>query len=99
MERAKIEKVTLHEKTTESDVSLEWASIESDGNLRLDGVDCGDTPLKFWGDDDYEYWLIVNKEWKDTILLLLLKERFSDFGAIRKWLDEKHIPNSFGNWI
>ena len=99
MNMEKIKEITFYRKEDEKNVSWEKASIEVDGNLRLDGYDLGETPLKFWGDDEYEYWLTVDKEWKDTILLLLAKERFEDFGSFRKWLDEKDIPNRFANWV
>lgn len=95
----KIKKIVFYSRADEKNVRWEQASIEMDGSIRLDGYDLGETPLKFWGDDDYEYWLTVDKEWKDTILLSLIKEQFNNLGKFRKWLDKKDIPNQFDNWI
>lgn len=95
----KINKVVLYTEETKTDTHDEWVSISENGDVRLDVNDCGETPLKYWGDSDYEYWRIVDKEWKDTVLLLLIKDQFKNFSGFAKWLEEKKIPNTFGSWI
>lgn len=94
-----ISKVTLYESRDEKNTSLETAKIKEGGDLVLEGCSAGELSEKFWGDDDYEYWLTIDKKWKDTILLLLAQERFKSFEDFRQWLDEKGIPNQFQNYV
>ena len=75
------------------------AKIEDDGDLVLEGYDIGPLVKEQWGDSDYEYWLRVDKDYKDTILLWLIKERFPTDSEFREWLDEKEIPNKFNSWV
>lgn len=69
-----------------------------DGYLVMDAVDAGEHIRKITGDWDYEYSVTVPQEWTQTVLLHLLKERFSadaptsDFMA---WLKSKDIPYKF----
>ena len=94
----KIKEITLFSEETERNSFLEWVSISEKGELRLDGNDCGDAPLTFWGDIDYEYWRIIDKDWKDTVLLLLIKEQFKRFTEFENWLDKKKIPMTGGSY-
>jgi hypothetical protein len=75
------------------------ARIEDDGDLVLEGCDYGPLVSEQWGDSDYEYWLRVGRDYKDTVLLWLIKERFANDSEFRQWLDEKRIPNKFDSWI
>jgi hypothetical protein len=50
-----------------------------------------------WG-HDYEYDVTISKEWKDTVLLHLAKERFKTVSEFKKWLDEKEIPSETSLW-
>ena len=94
-----LSKVIIYEGRDEKNTSLEMAEIKENGDLALDGYGAGEVCERVWGDGDYEYWLTVDKKWKDTILLLLAQERFKSFGDFRQWLDEKKIPNQFQNWV
>jgi hypothetical protein len=90
---SKIREITLRESRSEKDVSILVAKIDDDGDLILEGYDVGEAPKQFWGDDDYEYYRVVKKEYKDEILRRLVKERFK-FGLHYKlWLRMKGIPN------
>ena len=71
------------------------ASISKDGELVIDGLDWGELAHSMLG-GDYEYSVTVKPEFKDSVLLLLLKEHFADFPAAKKWLEEQGIP--FVNW-
>lgn len=71
------------------------ARINEQGNLVLEGVERGEWVEEKTGDWDYEYWTTVTREWKDTVLLYLLRERFRDDSEFRRWLDDKKIPNKF----
>lgn len=68
------------------------------GNLIIDGYDTGRLPELYWGDWDYEYITTVRKDFKDTVLLLLIKDRFKDCCDFRSWLEVNHIPNEFFTW-
>ncbi len=71
------------------------ASINKEGALVIDGLDWGELAHSMLG-GDYEYSVTVKPEFKDSVLLLLLKEHFKDFPEAKKWLEEQGIP--FINW-
>jgi len=96
------EKVRLYEHRGETSVLIE-AEITDSGELQLSGQDVGKAPKEFWGDGDYEYWVLVPAEHKDRVLLALLKEVYggnprtvSDF---RQFLDGEGIPSTFHSWV
>lgn len=72
--------------------------IDSDGDLVLDGCDAGELARETFGDWDYEYWLTVPAEWKDTLLLHLVKERFSSVHDMQEWLEKREIPGKFTSY-
>ena len=76
-----------------------YVKISDNGDLVIDGGDCGKAPLEFWGDSDYEYITTIKKEYKDTVLLLLVKDKFKDSDDFREWLKAKDIPNEYFTWI
>jgi hypothetical protein len=96
---SKIREIVMSEVRTEKDYSNLVAKIDDEGNLVLEGYDLGETPELFWGDSDYEYWLVVKGDYKDTILLWLIKERFENDSKFREWLNEKGIPSKFDSWV
>jgi len=73
--------------------------IDDSGNLVLDGADAGEYVRQFWGDWDYEYSETVPASWKDTVLLHLMKERFTETTAFREWCNERRIPYKFDSWV
>lgn len=52
--------ICLKESRTETDLISLYAKINEIGNLVLEGQDIGETPQKYWGRDEYEYWLTVS---------------------------------------
>lgn len=94
-----IHEVLLRERQTESSYSSLKARIESDGDLVLEGYDAGENVMDFFGDDDYEFFLIVKKEHKDAVLLYLIKDQFTSDVEFRKWLDVRGIPSKLDSWI
>lgn len=94
-----ISKIVLNGNSDSNNASREVMEIEEGGNLVLEGYGSGEVSKRVWGDDDYEYWLTIEKEWKDTILLLLAQEQFKGFGDFRDWLDKKGVPNEFQNFV
>ncbi|MFC1715719.1 hypothetical protein ACFL6S_18775 [Candidatus Poribacteria bacterium] len=99
MKNSRIKKITMWERRTKTDVNILEAMINDNGDLALEGYDLGEAPKKFWGDSDYEYGRVVKKKYKDKILRLLIKERFGTDSDLKKWLDEKGIPNKLSRTI
>jgi hypothetical protein len=88
----KIREIVLRERRTEKDVSILVARIDNDGDLMLEGYDVGEAPKEFWGDSDYEYYRVIKKDHKDTILRSLIKERSDTQSEYKRWLRKKGIP-------
>lgn len=91
----KIDKIKMIESKSERiSVYLE-AKIKENGDLVLEGQDIGEFVEEQFGDSDYEYSLSVKAEYKDTILLNLIKEKFANDSEFKAWLEEKGIPSEF----
>jgi hypothetical protein len=91
------ELVIFHERIADGYSELK-AKISEKGDVVLDGADGGERIRKLVGDWDSEYWVTVTKEWKDTVLLHLLKEKFDSTSAFMAWLKEREIPYDFYRW-
>lgn len=65
-------------------------------NMVMAGQDLGAAPLRFFGKDEYEYFLSVEANLKDRLLLHLMQHVFagetSTRTAIAEWLDARGIP-------
>jgi hypothetical protein len=48
------------------------AGIDEKGNLLLSGQDVGKAPEEWFGDSDYEYWVVVAASDKERVLCILL---------------------------
>lgn len=94
----KINKIKLREIEIEGGKSYLDASISESGSLVLEGCDNGETVKKIWGDFDYEYQITVNNEYKDTVLLHLIKNSFDSESKFMKWLEEREIPFEFNSY-
>lgn len=91
----KINEIILIDSRSERiSVSL-TARIDENGDLIFDGCDYGEFIKEQSGDYDYEYSLTVKAEYRDTILLNLIKDRFETYSEFKAWLDAKHIPAEF----
>lgn len=95
----KIRKIVLIDEKDDKNIIHLEVKIDDDGKLVFEGHDLGEIPEKYWGDSDYEYWLIIDEDYKDTILLWLIKERFRNDSEFKEWLNEKGIPSQFYSWI
>ena len=95
----KINKISLRSEKSKGDASYLDAKIDENKNLILEGYDIGKSPTEFFGDSDYEYWVTVKKEFKDTLLLYLLKESFNTSSDFMNWLKKRNIPYEFFNWV
>ena len=88
----KIKSITVFEREDEKNYCRDKIHVQENGNLHFDSYDIGELPEKFFGHDDYENDIFVEGEGKDSILLLLLKERFKTNGEFKDWADEKGLP-------
>lgn len=70
-------------------------SVNERQDVVMEGVDGGQRIEELTGDWDYEYWVTVRAEWKETLLLHLLKERFADSTRFKAWLEQQNIPYEF----
>ena len=98
---ARLKKVTLADWRVEGLHHTLDGFINEKGDLLISGCDFGANIEAMWGDSDYEYAWRVPAEWKDTVLLHLLKERFlaeaewvQHDTLFKEWLDHKDIPTS-----
>jgi hypothetical protein len=91
------ELVIFHERVADGYSELK-ANINEQGGVVMDGADGGEHIRKMVGDWDAEYWVTVSPAWKDTLLLHLLKDKFTSTSAFMAWLKEREIPHDFHRW-
>jgi hypothetical protein len=94
----KITALNLIQEVNDRDSRHLEVRIEPDGRLLLEGCDTGPEVAKIWGDSDYEYWLTVPADYKDTLLLWLIQERFQTSSALMEWLKSRDIPYEFSSY-
>ena len=94
----KINQINLRDEEIQGGKSYLDAVINDDSALVLEGCDNGESVRESWGDFDYEYWITIKADYKDTVLLHLIKEKFADEKAFKAWLDEKNIPWDFRSY-
>ena len=76
------------------------AKIDESGDLVLEGQDLGSGVEEYWGDSDYEYWVVVSAANKVTLFLLLSPYAFKNINELIKWLDEVEVKyRKLGNII
>ncbi|NQU38435.1 MAG: hypothetical protein HQ523_00610 [Lentisphaerae bacterium] len=63
------------------------------GQSEVEARSIGDPTGQYAG--DIEYRRIVSSDYKDTMLLWLVKERFDSDSAFDAWLDAREIPSEF----
>lgn len=91
----KINRIKLREIEIQGGKSYLDAEIRENGDLVLDGCDNGEFIKKMWGDFDYEYWVTVKSDYKDTVLLNLIQQNFDSESKFMGWLKEREIPCEF----
>lgn len=93
-----VKKVTLKDDfINDTHISVDVYVNES-GDLVIDGYDRGKAAEQIWNDSDYEYITTIKSKFKDTVLLLLIKEKFKDSSDFREWLETNGIPNDYFTW-
>ena len=85
----KLHTVRLYEVRGETSVYID-AEINDQGNLVVSGQDVGKAPEEYWGDSDYEYWVVVSRKHMDKLRRALTEREFGDddlsWGSIWKTL-------------
>ena len=69
-------KTSLYAKRGETSRFVD-AVVDKDGDLVVSGQDVGKAPREFWGDADYEFWLLVRGEHKGRVISALIAGRRS----------------------
>ncbi|MGQ4912723.1 MAG: hypothetical protein ACP6KW_11185 [Candidatus Thorarchaeota archaeon] len=94
-------KIRLYEERGPTSIFID-IEVDADGNLVMSGQDLGKAPSEYWGDSDYEYWIVVKKEQRDLLLLSLIQEMFGGshdaFSRFREFLIERDIRYDFDSW-
>jgi hypothetical protein len=93
-----LKSVTLGRTQSESVRSTLWAVILDDAALEIERSDYGPVVDEVWHRDEHEYNVTVPADYKDTVLLLLIKDYVRDDVAFRGWLEEKGIPFQTSMW-
>ena len=77
--------------------------ITERGALCFSGQDVGEAPQKYWGDQDYEYWLTVDAADKDRVLLALVDKLYSGNASlisdIQDLLESEGIRGTFSSYV
>lgn len=87
--------ITLFEIKDDNGCRRDLVHVRDDGSLNFDSFDFGTVSDDMWG-GDFEYSLDIDAMWKDTIILLLIKDRFSAIKDFREWANSKGIPYTEG---
>ena len=78
-------------------------AVEDDGAIKLDAQDMGPNVERFWGDDDYEFWVRVPSTSLTKLVFELLREKFAgQLGAVdafRDWCKVHGVEHEFDQWI
>lgn len=74
-EEVRTRKISLYESQGETAIYID-AEINDEGTFVLSGQDVGKAPEEFWGDSDYEYWIVINKTHKDRLRHALTNREF-----------------------
>jgi hypothetical protein len=77
--------------------------ITEEGDILFSGQDVGEAPERFWGDEDYEYWLKISATDKDRVLLALIEKLYSGnpsvISEIKDFLNSRDIPSEFSSYV
>src|SRR5579872_2669748 len=75
-----------------NEVCEEVLKIGMEGEVVWEHYDAGPSTEAVYGDSDHESLLWVNKDYKDTLLLHLIADHFTDRDKFYEWLRSKAIP-------
>jgi hypothetical protein len=99
-ERQKSEEVVLRNRVWDdgNEFSRLTAYVDEKGALVMQGYDAGAGVEEAWGRDDYDFSRTVSSEHVPTVLLQLIKDRFTSSSDFHNWLEDKEIPSKFNSW-
>ena len=91
-----ITEITIRRKRLDRDSYSELrVRIDQQGELVLLGRNASVAITRITDKQEYAYSLTVPAEWRDSMLLYLMKDRFSDALAFSDWCREHGIPTMF----
>ena len=90
--------ILIHEKETEQGLTRLSAEISDDADLIIKDYFIGKMAQEVYSHDDSESCVTLKKEFKDTLLLRLLKGRFKQSSELREWLDSNSVPYELEIW-
>jgi hypothetical protein len=96
--KAPIKKLSIRDVENPGSFSCLETRIDEGGDLVLDRVDGGRQLEEVTREFDYEFFWTVPAEWKDTVLLHLMKERFPKESKFAPWCKERGIPVKSFYW-
>jgi len=94
----KISKIVISKEYTEQGATTLSAEISKRGDLIMNDYFIGKMAQEVYSHDDSESYVTVEKDYKDTLLLQLLKGRFKKSYELREWLDSNNVPYGFDIW-
>ena len=65
----------FRDKSGSTCVNISVSIDPENGDLVWEGYDIGDFVEKYWGDSDYEYWLLIKSTFKQAVLSALIRDR------------------------
>ena len=94
-----LSELTIRDVRSEQGFSKLKVRIEPRGDLVLDGSDLGHA-TGFVGAEgrDYDHTVTVRADWRNTVLLRLMAERFTGTSKFRDWCKSHGIPADFDTW-
>ena len=93
-----LKSVVMGRTTGDNVRSTLWAVIGEDGRLEVQRSDYGKLVEEVWGRDEYEYNVAVPVEYKDTVLLPLIKDFIKNDVAFRGWLEAQGVQFETSSW-
>ena len=88
----------LRDERTGPTTSFAQVKVRPDGVFVFEGVEAGPDVEKYFGDTDFEYWLRLQPDEKDWLLLQLVREHFTSVHVLKKWLDQKGIASEMTSY-
>jgi len=94
----KITSILIDKRENDRGVTRLSSEISDDGNLIINDYFIGPAAQEFYGHDDVDSFVKIKKIHKDSLLLLLLRDRFEKISELREWLDSAGVPYDFEIW-
>jgi hypothetical protein len=100
--QATVQCVSLYRHHGETTIHIQ-ARITETGAIEVSGQDVGKAPQELWGDEDYEYRVVIAPEQKDRLILALLEALYQGnpraVENVKQLLAKNAIPYVFDIWV